>query len=104
MADTKPDTKQWAARKPRSNSNWHHLSAREADDGKRWSIIWDVARKPGTDGRNTALEKFEAGALDRARHILRMGFIVYEIRQPSGSVYLEEAGVLERLGSAAAAT
>jgi len=47
------DTKQWP-RKPRSNSNWHHLSAREIDTGKRWSIIWDVVRKPGIEGRNTA--------------------------------------------------
>jgi hypothetical protein len=97
------DRKQWT-RKPRSSSNWHHLSAPEFDDGKRWSIIWDVARRPGVEGRNTALEKFETGALDRARHILRMGFIVYEIREPSGSVYLEEAGLRTRFGYAVAAT
>ena len=86
------DRTQWT-RKPRSNSNWHHLSAPDFDDGKRWSIIWDIARKPGVEGRNTAIEKFETGALDRARHMLRMGFIVYEIRDPLGSVYLEEAGL-----------
>ena len=96
MSTTKP-------RKPQSTS-WHHLSATEADNGQRWSIIWDVVRKPGTDGRNTALEKYEAGALDRARHILRMGFIVYEIRQPSGSVLLEEAGLRELFGYQAATT
>jgi len=97
------DAKQWT-RKPRSNSNWHHLSAREFDDGRRWSIIWDVARKPGIEGRSTALEKNEVGALDRARHLLRMGFIVYEIRGPSGSVFLEEAGLRQRLAFAGAAT
>lgn len=97
------NTKQWA-RKPRSNSNWHHLSAREIDTGKRWSIIWDVVRKPGIEGRSTAIEKFEHGALDRARHMLRMGFIVYEILDPSGSVFLEETGLRERLGYAAAVT
>ena len=95
------DTKQWP-RKPRSNANWQHLSAREIDTGKRWSIIWDVMRKPGVEGRNTALEKFEHGALDRARHILRLGFIVYEILEPSGSVFLEEADLRKRLGYAAA--
>jgi hypothetical protein len=96
-------TKTWT-RKPRSTSSWHHLSAPDSDNGKRWSIIWDVVRKPGSEGRSTALEKFEAGALDRARHILRMGFIVYEIREPSGSVYLEEGGLRERFGYTAAAT
>ena len=97
------DTEQWV-RKQRSSSNWHHLSARQIDDGKRWSIIWDVARKAGVEHRNTALEKHETGALDRARHMLRMGFIVYEIREPSGSVFLEEAGLRERFGYPAAAT
>jgi hypothetical protein len=94
-------TKQWP-RKAYSNSNWHHLSATEFDNGERWSIVWDTQRRPGVDGRSTALEKLEHGALERARHILRMGFIVYEIRQPSGSVFLEEAGVRQRLGLQAA--
>jgi hypothetical protein len=98
-----PKTKQWP-RKSYSNSSWQHLSASDFDNGERWSIVWDTQRRPGTDGRNTALEKLERGALDRARHILRMGFIVYEIRQPSGSVFLEEAGVRQRLGLQAAAT
>jgi len=68
------------------------------DTGERWTVIWDTKRKPGMDGRNSAVERFEAGALDRARHMLRMGFVVYEIRQPSGLVFLGEAGIRERLG------
>jgi hypothetical protein len=90
-------TKQWP-RKSYSGSNWHRLSVAETDNGERWSVVWDIERRPGVEGRNTALEKLEHAALDRARHILRMGFIVYEIREPSGSVFLEEAGVRERLG------
>jgi len=90
-------TSQWP-RRTKSTLSWQHLSAREADNGERWAVIWDTKRNPETDGRNSALEKFEAGALDRARHMLRMGFIVYEIRSPSGSVFLEEAGIKERLG------
>lgn len=89
-------------RKPRSNYNWHHLSVGDADNGERWSVVWDTQRKPGPDGHNTALEKHENGALERARHILRMGFVVYEIRKPSGLVFLEEAGVKQRLGLQAA--
>jgi hypothetical protein len=90
-------TKQWP-RKSYSGANWHHLSVAESDNGERWSVVWDVQRRPDLEGRNTALEKLESSALDRARHILRMGFIVYEIREPSGSVFLEEAGVRQRLG------
>ncbi len=90
-------TKEWP-RKPRSTLSWQHLSVGEADNGQRWRIVWDTERKPEPDGRNTALERYEQGALDRARHMLRMGFIVYEIRQPSGSLYLEDAGLLQRLG------
>lgn len=95
-------TKEWM-RKPRTTSTWFHPSATQADNGQRWSIIWDTERKPEPSGRNTALEKTEQGALDRTRHMLRMGFIVYEIRQPSGSVYLEEAGLRERFAEPAAA-
>ncbi len=90
-------TKQWS-RKSYSGSNWHRLSVADFDNGERWTIVWDTQRRPGIDGRSTALEKLETSALDRARHMLRMGFIVYEIRQPSGAVFLEEAGVRERLG------
>jgi hypothetical protein len=87
---------QWP-RRSKSTLSWQHLSAREADTGERWTVIWDTKRKAGTDGRNTALEKFETAALDRARHMLRLGFIVYEIRDPAGSVFLEEAGIKQRL-------
>jgi len=89
------DTRQ---RKTKSSFAWQNLSVGTADNGERWSVVWDTARKPGTEGRNIALEKLESGALERARHMLRMGFIVYEIRQPSGLVFLEEQGVRERLG------
>jgi len=87
---------QWS-RKTRSTLSWQHLSVGNPDTGERWTIIWDTKRNP--DGRsNTAVEKFESGALDRARHMLRMGFIVYEIREPSGAVFLEEAAIKQRLG------
>ena len=88
---------QWPSR-TKSTLSWHYLAAPTTDSGERWKIIWDTKRKPGTDGRNSAVEKFEAAALDRARHMLRMGFIVYEIRGPTGSIFLEEAGIKQRLG------
>ena len=35
----------------------------------------------------------KSAALDRARHMLRMGFVVYEIREPSGALFLDEAAI-----------
>jgi len=81
-----------------ANKNWHQLSTQQTDAGARWTIIWDTKRRTETGGRNTAVEKFEAAALDRAKHLLRMGFVVYEIREPLGSVFLEETEIKRRLG------
>ncbi len=97
-------TSNWTNPRPRSSSSWQHLAPSEGDDGKRWLIIWDTTRKPGTDGRNTAAERLKSAALDRARHMLRMGFVVYEIREPSGVLHLGEAAIQEQLGAAAAAS
>jgi hypothetical protein len=96
------DKNQWP-RKTKATFSWQHLSGRDQDTGERWTVIWDTKRQAGTDGRSASLEKFESSALDHARHMLRMGFIVYEIRHPSGSVFLEEDGIKQRLGLQAAA-
>lgn len=89
----------WKNPRPRSSASWQLLSASEGDDGKRWHIVWDTARRPESDGRNTAAEKSKSAALDRARHMLRMGFVVYEIREPSGSLCLDEAAIREQLAA-----
>ena len=93
-----PKTANWTKARPRSNTNWQHLAVSEGDDGKRWRIIWDTTRRPESGVRNTAVEKLQSAALDRARHMLRMGFIVYEIREPSGAIYLDEAAIRDQLG------
>jgi hypothetical protein len=82
--------------------SWQLLSGR--DSGERWTLIWDTKRRPGNEGRNTAVEKFEQGALDRARHLLRMDFVVYETRDPSGAVFLEEGEIRRRLDIPVAAS
>ena len=91
-------TKQWP-RKFAGRSSWHRLSVTEVDNGERWTIVWDTQRRPGLEGRSIAREKLEHGALDRARHMLRMGFVVYEIREPSGAVYLDGDALHQRLGN-----
>jgi len=98
-----PKTSNWTNPRPRSSSSWQHLSASEGDDGRRWRIIWDTTRRPEIEARNTAVEKLKSAALDRARHMLRMGFVVYEIREPSGSLFLDEAAICEQLGASAPA-
>ena len=85
-------------RKSKATLSWQHLSARPPASTERWTVIWDTKRNPDVGGRNTAVETVESAALDRARHMLRMGFIVYEIRGPSGSIFLEEAEISARFG------
>lgn len=96
-----PSTKHWTNARPRASTNWQNLSASEGDNGKRWRIIWDTTRRPETEVRSTAVEKLKDAALDRARHMLRMGFIVYEIREPSGALFLDETAILAQLGQTA---
>jgi hypothetical protein len=91
-------------RKARPTLSWQHLSASHSETSPRWRIVWDTLRKPESDGRNVAFEKDETTALERARHMLRMRFIVYEIREPSGTVFLAEEAIRQRLGLAVAAT
>ena len=93
-------TKQWPRK---SYSSWHRLSVTERDNGERWTIIWDTERRQGIEGRSIAREKGKSGALDLARHMRRMGFVVYEIREPSGALYLEGDALRQRLGESATA-
>jgi hypothetical protein len=101
MSDMTTKTKQWSS-KPQARSSWHRLSVTEGDNGERWTIVWDTQRRPGVEGRSIAREKLENGALDCARHMRRMGFVVYEIRNPSGEVHLAGDALCERLGEAVA--
>jgi len=96
-----PRTKNWASARPRSATNWQNLFARNGDDGKRWQIIWDTTRRGAEEVRSTAVEKTQSDALDRARHMLRMGFVVYEISDPSGAVFLGEPTIVAKLGEPA---
>ena len=83
----------------RATLNWRYLSARDDGASERWTIVWDTKRKAGKAGRNTAVEKTESDALERVRHFLLMGFIVFELRHPSGTVFLDEAGLRLRIGT-----
>jgi len=55
-----------------------------------WAIWWDIRRHPGTSGWSTALAPSAAGAMERAQHFLKLGFIVYAIRDPAGALFMDE--------------
>jgi hypothetical protein len=61
-----------------------------------WTIWWDLHRRPGTAGRIRAIEETEAEALQRAQRYLKLGFVVYEIRDPKGLVVHDEAAINKR--------
>jgi hypothetical protein len=56
-------------------------------------------RRPGTEGWSRATEKTEEEALERAARFLKLGFVVYEIRDPKGSVFMNETQIKQRFGS-----
>jgi hypothetical protein len=79
------------------NTNWHRITmAVGIEQAPFWTVTWDTSRRDGTC--NTAQDATQSAALDRAKQMLRMNFIVYQIREPSGAVFLEEAEIMERLG------
>lgn len=61
-----------------------------------WTIWWDTERRPGVERWNSATALTEAGALDRAQHFVKLGCVVYAIRNPDGAVYMDEAQIRAR--------
>jgi len=52
-------------------------------------------RHPGEQQWSRAVEKTQAEALDRARRFLRLGFVVYQIRDAKGLVFMDEAQITQ---------
>jgi hypothetical protein len=67
----------------------------EYDIGERWIIFWET-RRPESGNWSQAIEKSQAAAVERARHLLKLGFIVFQIAGPAG-VCLDEAEIVQRL-------
>ncbi|MGH6967717.1 MAG: hypothetical protein ACREEL_09415 [Stellaceae bacterium] len=75
-------------------------AAPEYDTGERWTIRWETRRPEG--GRwNDAVTNSREAAVERAKHLLKLGFIVHDISGPGG-VYLNEKEALQQLGPAPA--
>jgi hypothetical protein len=61
-----------------------------------WTILWDMHRRTGSEGWSRAVESNEGEALQRAERFLKLGFVVYEIRDPKGAVVHDEAAIRRR--------
>ncbi|MDE2165265.1 MAG: hypothetical protein KGJ66_02870 [Alphaproteobacteria bacterium] len=70
-------------------------AAPEYETGERWIVLWET-RRPESGIWSQAIEKSQAAAVERARHLLKLGFIVYQIAGPAG-VFLAEAEIAQRL-------
>lgn len=69
-------------------------AAPEYETGERWIISWET-RRPDSGEWSQAVEKSEAGAVERARQFIKLGFIVFQIAGPAG-VFLDEAEIARR--------
>lgn len=69
-------------------------AAPEYDTGERWVIFWET-RRPESGEWSQAVEKSEAAAVERARHLIKLGFVVFQIAGPAG-VFLDEAEIAQR--------
>jgi hypothetical protein len=79
-------------------TNWHKSTTRPTrEEPALWIVTWDTSRKPATF--NTSYQKGEAEAIDCARKFLKLGFVVYSIKDPHGSEIMDEASIAERFNS-----
>jgi hypothetical protein len=63
-----------------------------------WTILWQIDDRAATEIWNVAIAQTEAGALDRAKHFIALGFPVYAIRNPTGGLFMDQAQIAERFG------
>jgi hypothetical protein len=75
-----------------------NLTAPAAGVTTLWTIWWDTLRRAGTEGWSwsRAVEPTQHEALQRAERFLKLGFVVYAIRDPSGAIFMDEAQITER--------
>jgi hypothetical protein len=68
-----------------------------------WTIWWDMHRRSGSEEWSRAVESNEEEALLRAERFLKLGFVVYAIKDPKGAVFMDEAQISEHFATRAAA-
>ncbi len=60
-----------------------------------WTIWWDMHRRPGSEGWSRAMESSEEDALQRAERFIKLGFVVYAIKDPKGAVFMDEVQIAD---------
>jgi hypothetical protein len=65
-----------------------------------WTIWWDMHRHPSEAQWSRAVEDTQTEALNRAHRFLKLGFVVYQIRDAKGAVFMDEAQITQHFGSA----
>lgn len=72
-----------------------HIVAPES--GPPWIVLWDTAMR--VDGNWSVVRApNEANALERAAHFVKLGFVVFAIRDPSGTVVMNADDIARRFG------
>ena len=77
-----------------SRTNGFKSPARE-EAQMSWTIWWDLHRRVGSEGWNRAVESNEEDALLRAERFLKLGFVVYAIKDPKSAVFMDEVQISE---------
>jgi hypothetical protein len=79
--------------------DWHSINKAETPEAKvQWTVTWDTARH--ADAFNTSYHKSEPEAIESAKRFLRLGFVVYSIKDGSGLETMDERTIKERLAPA----
>jgi hypothetical protein len=58
-----------------------------------WTIWWDMHRRASSEGWSRAMESSEEDALQRAKRFLKLGFVVYAIKDPNGATFMDEGQI-----------
>jgi hypothetical protein len=77
-----------------ARSNVSQLQRHHGNMG--WVILWDMRQLSPGDRWSVANEGTEEAAIERARHMIRLGFIVHAIKDPTGSVFMDQQQIAAR--------
>jgi hypothetical protein len=76
-------------------TNWHKSTTRPTREAPAlWVVTWDTRRR--SDAFNTSYQTSAIEAVDCARKFLKLGFVVYSIKEPDGTEFMDEAALAER--------
>jgi hypothetical protein len=73
-----------------------HLEA--ADIGPPWTVLWET-KAPPDDRWSAARADTEQAALERAAHFVKLGFIVFAIKDPTGAIFMDQGQIVGRFGA-----